>query len=269
MREHGKIFFSMAFVSYALAILFVHRKGWCESMSFTQDELQTLNTIFEQKLAELLPALEQLFDQRLQTLRNEFEQYQQRLEESIERSFVTQLPVIEQLLNQRFPTPNAHVPDMYTYEPPTNFEAIEVQTEIPWEDLIDLLTKALNERFITFNRTLQARLHDIEQEVSSQIQFLRDDLHKQQPTSPFSGRYNTEASMQDILTSMNQLERIVESMQVAMSANNALISQRLYHHQRQPMEQAHPPHSFSPTEQEHSLRSEWNLAPSPSSETDD
>lgn len=238
-------------------------------MAFTQDELQALNTILEQKKAELLSELEQLFDQRLHILRNEFKQYQQRLEDSIENSFVAQLPVIEQLINQRFPTPNVHVAGVYTNQPQTTFEAIEVQTEIPWEDLIDLLNKALNERFITLNTSLQAQLRDIKHEVLAQIQLLRNDLSKQQPVVSFSSTDNTDTDMQDILTSINQLERIVESMQVAISANTTLISQRLSHHQRLPVEQAHPLRSLSPTEQEHALRGEWSLPPSPPEKIDE
>jgi hypothetical protein len=230
-----------------------------QSMAFTRDELQALNDIFDQKTLELQGDLEQFFDQRLQILRHEFEQHQQRMEESIERSFVAQLLAFEQLINQRFPASSSPVPVVYTDQPQTSFEAIEVQTEIPWEDLIDLLNKALNERFITFNTSLQTQLQDLEQEVSSQIQLLREDLRKEQSMSAFSATHATDIETEDIVTSINQLERIVESMQVAMAANSTLISNRLSHHQRLPMERAHPSHSFSSNssnEHEHSLEKE-------------
>ena len=162
---------------------------------------------------------------------------------------------------------NTPVPDVYTNQPQASFEAIEVQTEIPWEDLIDLLNKALNERFIPFNTSLQALLRDIEQKVSSQIQLLRDDFRddfrQEQLGISFSGTSSTEPEMQDILTSISQLEHIVESMQVAMTANSTLISNRLNHHQHLSLERAHPARSFSPSEHEHSLEREWNPSPSP------
>ncbi len=241
-------------------------------MSFTQDELQALNAIWDQKMAELIHELGQLFDQRMQILRNEFKQYQQRLEESIERSFAAQLLAFEQLINQRFSAVDTHVPDVYTNQPQASFEALEVQTEIPWEDLVDLLDKALNERFISFDTSLQARLRDIEQKVSSQIQLLhdelRDDFRKEQPMT-FSDMGSTELGMQDMLASISQLEHIVESMQVAMTANSTLISNRLYHHQHLPLERAHPARPFSPTEHEHSLEKEWHPSPSSSGEGDD
>jgi hypothetical protein len=203
-------------------------------MTFTQDELQALNVIFDQKTKILLNELEQFFDQRIQILQNKLEQYQQQLEDSIQRSFAAQLLTVEQLINQSFPASNSHIPVLYTNQPQTNFEAIEVQTEIPWEDLIDLLNKALNERFITLNTSLQARLRDVEHEVSSQIQLLRNDLRKHQPVASSSGKYGNEAEMQDILTSINQLKCMVESLQ----------------------EQAHPSRPFSPTEQERFLERE-------------
>jgi hypothetical protein len=282
-------------------------------MSFTPDELQALHAILDQKTAELLSELEQVLDRKVQSIRQELAQQQQQLADSIEHSFATQLLAFEQLINQHFPaaSKDSHhplqppqslrVPTEYTNQPQTSFEAIEVQTEVPWEDLIDLLNTALNERFITFNTSLQARLQDAAYAVSSQIQLLRDELQKEQPIPSSAGTPGgqrtanggqgrrdrqerrdsglplsvptslptplTEAEMQDILTSINQLESIVESMQVAMTANNTLISNRLHHHQHLPVERAHPSRSLSPTEHEHLPSREWNLPPLPPEET--
>ena len=46
--------------------------------------------------------------------------------------------------------------------------------------------------------------------------------------------------LQDVFKGIEQLERIVESMQVAMTTNMSLLSNRLYHHQQLPLERAHP-----------------------------
>lgn len=232
-------------------------------MSFTQDELQALNDILDHKTAKLVNELEQLFDQRMQNLRKEFEGQQKRMEESIERSFAAQLLTFEQLINQRLSgsggdrpasgkQPPLSLPVMYADLPQTNFEAIEVQTEIPWEDLIDLVNNVLNEQFTSFNTSLQARLQALEHEISSQIQLLSKEK------SIVSSTHTTEAEMLELLTSINQLERIVESMQGVMAANNTLLSQRLYHHQHLPIERAHPSPSLSPTEQNPSLEKDWN-----------
>jgi hypothetical protein len=46
-------------------------------------------------------------------------------------------------------------------------------------------------------------------------------------------------SIQEILHGIEHLEQIVESMQVVMTSNHALLSNRLYHHQQLPFERAH------------------------------
>jgi len=52
-------------------------------------------------------------------------------------------------------------------------------------------------------------------------------------------RLQVLGDMQEVLKSIQQLERIVESMQIAMTTNSSLISNRLYHHQQLPLERAH------------------------------
>jgi hypothetical protein len=47
-------------------------------------------------------------------------------------------------------------------------------------------------------------------------------------------------SIQEVLHGIEHLERIIESMQVAMTSNHALLSNRLFHHQQLPLERAHP-----------------------------
>ena len=46
--------------------------------------------------------------------------------------------------------------------------------------------------------------------------------------------------LREALHGIDHLERIIESMQVAMTSNLALLSNRLYHHQQLPLERAHP-----------------------------
>ncbi|MBV9258347.1 MAG: hypothetical protein JO215_10040, partial [Ktedonobacteraceae bacterium] len=52
-------------------------------MSFTQDELQSLNTILEQKLAAHRRELELSLDQRMNTLRQEFGQCLSALQQNL------------------------------------------------------------------------------------------------------------------------------------------------------------------------------------------
>jgi hypothetical protein len=255
-------------------------------MAFTQDELQALNTIFDQKMAVLQHDLEHSLNQRMQVLKREFEQrvktivqdllhnqsrhlsimqhrsrdtlnqklemlhdktvqiasqeiepqqQKQYLEDVIERTLAAQLPALEQLINQRLSLP---VP--YTNESQPNFEAIEVQTEIIWEDLIETIDKALMERLTALNISLQSKMQEMERALTARIRQWRDSTHYTQSFLPQEHSTGSLTNMQDVFASIEQLEHLIESMQVAMTTNNALLANRLYHHQQLPLERAHP-----------------------------
>ena len=95
----------------------------------------------------------------------------------------------------------------------------------------------------------------IERYLATRLQTLREELipnaldhtHATQvvQAQTFDG---TIMNMQDVFTSIERLERIIESMQVAMTSNHALLSNRMYHHQQLPLERAHPSNSDSMTQ---------------------
>lgn len=253
-------------------------------MAFTEDELQSLNTIVEQKLAAQRQELEKDFEQRLTACyasQQQFMQatidglqkqqsqlqseFQQRLEQqsaanrqdvlhalqehtqsittAVAQSFEAQLQSIGQLLNQRpvqaeqdhasVAIPTASVPD---------FAAIEVQAEIPWDELVELMDSRLEERFIPVKRELLAALKNIEHHLAAQMQMMQDALVQERLgplPEPESDGVRTFTDMQDVFHSIGQLEHLIETMQVAMTANSALLSKRLYHHQQLPLERAH------------------------------
>ncbi|WP_201360648.1 hypothetical protein [Dictyobacter formicarum] len=263
-------------------------------MAFTQDELQSLNTILEQKLLTQRRDLELIFDQRLQALRRDLEQrlatvksdllhtmslrlndqhartrevllqkfeaqhahliesveqsleaqqqqQQQRLEASIERSLAAQLLAIEQIIHQRLPSPiqSAEFFSEYTVEGQPQFDAIEVQTEIPWEELATLVDHALEERMFALQEAVLTALKDLEQVLLKQLQAMHAS------SSPDSASLSPDTSAgaqasQDSTKNIERLEHLIEAMQVAMTANSSLISNRLYHHQQLPLERAHP-----------------------------
>lgn len=255
-------------------------------MSFTQDELQSFNTILEQKLSQQRRELERGFDQRMSLLRREFEQrltqaqqenarslarrltdQQNRLKELVNRRFEEQQAGIAMILDQRSEqlqeqqkqlgnllerslaaqlTSIEHLISQHVVEWSTEHtsvvedglqseqEAAEWQTEIPWEDLVGVIDKAMNERLGVLNESIQATMKNMELYLATQVHTLHDNLVLPRPTS-LSGVNGT----QDIYTTLEQLERIIESMQVAMAANHALLSNRLYQHQHLPPERAH------------------------------
>src|SRR5215467_3407738 len=103
---------------------------------------------------------------------------------------------------------------------------------------MDVIGKALDERLATLNEATQRSLKNLEQYLSMRLHSLRDEFVRSQPQSaPLNGSTTT---IQEVLHGIEHLERIIESMQVAMTANHALLSNRLYHHQQLPLERAHP-----------------------------
>ncbi len=256
-------------------------------MSFTPDELQAFNDIFEKKLSAYQHEMEGVFDQRLNTLRREVEQrvqtvqqdvlqklgeqqqhfqaslqqkltaqqvdiiqtvsqevqqQQPQLEGIVDRALAAQLLAIQEMLDQHFslqPEEDEVVaPSMSEHTP--QFETIEVQTDLPWEDLIDIFGRVLDERFTVLNDSTQSAMRNLEQYFVVQMRSIQTQLqdiaiHNRQ-TQTHSGNIT---NLQEVFQSIEQLERIIESMQVAMTANHALLSNRLYHHQQMSYERAH------------------------------
>jgi hypothetical protein len=222
-------------------------------MAFTQDEIQSINTILEAKLSLLRGEMQRAFDQRINTLKHEFEQHlaalqqelhdlPQRLDlqpqqfaERIEQTLDARLLAIEQLLRQHLIARSSD-PASYDNAVAPGFEAIELQTEIPWEDLAEAVDKAVGARLTALNESLQATVRQMEHYLSLQLQSVRDTLASG-AVQPYSGRLD---NVEDAIAGIEHLERIMESMQVAMTTNHALLSNRLYHHQQLPPERAHP-----------------------------
>jgi hypothetical protein len=237
-------------------------------MAFTQDEIQTINSILEAKLLLLRRETQRAFDQRITALKREFEQQlialqqelralprrladqqsklggtldhqldlqQQQFAERMVETFDARLLAIEQLLKQQLMARLSN-PATSTSEAVPAFEAIELQTEIPWEDLAEAVDKAVGTRLAALDESMQSMLRQMERYHPLQLHGLPDNPASGAAYS-YSGRLST---MQDAFASIEHLERVIESMQVVMSTNHALLSNRLYHHQQSPLERAHP-----------------------------
>lgn len=257
-------------------------------MSFTEDELQSFNTILEQRLSAHRREIERVFDQRMneyrreldqrliatqqdtlrtvsqkltelqsrqdtvlseklaaqqtritQAISNEGGQRQQQFEASLDRMLSAQLPGIEQLLSRQMSL-QASQDATIGSGVPAQLEAIELQTELPWEDLMDVIGKALDERLSALNDATQRSLKNLEQYLSVRLHSLRDEFIRGQGQAQGQTLYNGNmTSIQEVLHGIEHLERIIESLQVAMTANHALLSNRLFHHQQLPLERAH------------------------------
>ena len=190
--------------------------------------------------ADLAERLNEQQTQISHTVNQEAEQKAQQIEATVDRMLAAQLLGIEQLLSQHVSRRTLEGGAL-AQSLPAQFEAIEVQTELPWEDLTAVMGKALDERLSSLGSSLQRSVKNLEQYFAVQLHSLRDEIARVQGHSqPYSVSIGSETSVQDVLTGIEHLERVMESMQVAMSANHALLSNRLYHHQQLPLERAHP-----------------------------
>ena len=208
-------------------------------MSFTEDELRAFNSILEQRLAAHQSNVEQMLDLRIQNLRRDFEQHLIALQQEVIRTLAQKLAEQQGALN------GALMP----VEQAPRFEAIEVQTDLPWDDLLAIFGKALDERLTTLKDSLQLMVQETIQET---MQAADKDGEQQAVASlsvPASQEYvslspqsssGNLTTLQEVFNSIERLEHIMESMQMAMTNNHALLANRLFHHQQLSQERAHP-----------------------------
>jgi hypothetical protein len=262
-------------------------------MSFTEDELQSFNSILEQRLQAHQRDMERALDQRMnesrreldqrlgtvqvdvqrgvsqklsdfqvrlettlseklntqpaqliQALNREFEQIQQQFEGNIDRMLAAQLLGIQQLITHY--SSQSDVGDtVISADVPAQLDPIEVQTELSWEDLMDIIGRALDDRLSELNDSIQKSLKNLEHYLSVRLHSLRDEFLRNK-TQVHQAFYEEDpTSIQEILHGIEHLEQIVESMQVVMTSNHALLSNRLYHHQQLPIERAHNAHDHT------------------------
>ena len=265
-------------------------------MSFTEDELQSFNTILEQRLNAHRRDMERALDQRMneyrreldqrlatvhadvhrgvsqklsdlqvrletilseklnaqpariiQTFNRNIEQRQQQFEGNIDRMLAAQLLGIEQLITNYSSRNESGETVLSEGIPPTQLESIEVQTELSWEDLMDVIGRALDDRLSVLNDTIQRSLKNLEQYLSVRLHSLRDEFLRNKTQGQGHQTLDEEnpTNIQEILHGIEHLEQIIESMQVVMTSNHALLSNRLYHHQQLPFERAHNAHDHA------------------------
>jgi hypothetical protein len=210
-------------------------------MSFTQDELQSFHTILEQKLALHRRELELSLDQRMGMLRQEFKQYLT----AVEQDLLHNLPL--RLAEQQNELKDAIIQRLGSY--PTRVieeemdqggsEVVEMQAEIAWEDLMGVIDRVVGERLSTLEETIQLLVRNTEHTLLTELRNLQGDLvqAKQRYTATMS---TDMTDLHDVFTNIEQLEHVMDALQVTMTANHTLLSNRLSHHQHLPLERAHP-----------------------------
>ena len=198
---------------------------------------KSLQTLLHQKFGEQQIGLTQSFSTEV---RQRQQQQQPQLEGMIDRALAAQLLAIAELLNQRLAFQSTDDVSLQTDEQPQSFDTIEVQADLLWEDLLEIFGKALDERFATLNEATQAMFSSWRQEVATQLAALQTQLQVEAMPSRQPQPYTAAlTNMEEVFQSIEQLEHLIESLQVAMTANHAMLSNRLYHHQQLPLERAH------------------------------
>lgn len=228
------------------------RRDFEQRMLSTQQDMARL---FAQRLTDQQTKLANTLNYRLDTQQNRLldevtrnvaqnqQQQQQHFESFVENVLAAQLLAMEQLLQQHLPfasddvlAANDTMQAPYDDEQLQNMADIEVQTDISWEDLAEVMGKALDDRLSLLNESLQGAIRTIEQHLSVRLYELREEVLRRQ-AQVYNGTLN---NAQDVLLSIEDLERVIESMQVAMTSNHALLSRRISNHQQLPPEKAHP-----------------------------
>lgn len=237
--------------------LAVHRR---EMERVLEQRLQTFQREMEKYLVDLqqealhtVPSL--LFDQQhqlkntlgtqqtdffaslQQNLSEQNKQQRQQLDIIVENALAAQLLAVEQLIHQRLPAqaPLETGTSNQAIEAQEEFEGLEVQTELSWEDFINAIGRSIDQRCAQMLESIQALFKGTEQYVSEQLSQVHNKLDHLSPAA----FYDNAANARELFESIEQLEHTFESMQVAMTANHALLSNRLSHHQHLPVERAH------------------------------
>ena len=208
-------------------------------MSFTQDELQAFHSILEQKLALHRRELELSLDQRMGMLRQEFKQYLT----AVEQDLLYNLPL--RLVEQQNELKDAIIQRIGSYPSrvveeevqPAEASVVEMQADIAWEDLMGVIDRVVGERLSSLEETIQLMVRNTEHSLLTELRNLQGDLAQTKRTTTMS----TDISDLDaVFTSIEQLEHVMEALQVTMTANHTLLSNRLSHHQHLPLGHAHP-----------------------------
>ncbi len=211
-------------------------------MSFTEDELQSFNAILDQRLAAHRQEMEELIDERVNAYRRDTEQRILTIQQDTIRKLAQRVSeyqnVVDAVLNEKFRTQQKSITEIVSQDAEQRQQQFEGTV-----DLMDVIGKALDDRLAILNDSMQRTVKNLEQYLSVRLHSLRDEFFRSQ-AHPQSYNGST-TNIQEVLHGIEHLERIIESMQVAMTANNALLSNRLYHHQQLPLERAHPSNQAS------------------------
>lgn len=158
---------------------------------------------------------------------------------------------LNNVLDTRFSTLNASIQatmkdwehylsaDVFDNVLDTRFLALNASIQATmqdWEHYLstDVLGNVLDTRFLALNASIQTTLQNWEQYIAQRLQNLREQAQT------YNENLASIPTTQELIADIEHLERMIESMQAAMTANFSLLSNRQFHHQQLPLERAHP-----------------------------
>jgi len=134
---------------------------------------QYLMSTLPQRVLELQPERKAATQADSQALIKEGERQKQQTIELIENALANHLLAIERLIQQHPASPTA---DLALPQVPENLQdlnAIEIQAEIPWNELTDMIEKALDERLTSLNEAITSSFQNMERNLLAQLQNLQ------------------------------------------------------------------------------------------------
>lgn len=148
---------------------------------------QYLMSALPQRVLELQPERKGATQADSQALIKEGERQKQQIIELVGNALANHLLALERLIQQRPASPTADVTLPHVPEDLHDLNAIEIQAEIPWNELADMIEKALDERLTSLNEAIKSSFQNMEQSLLAQLQNFQHEPGHQQPSNGKAG----------------------------------------------------------------------------------
>src|SRR5437660_2511184 len=142
-----------------------------------------LMSALPQRVLEVLPERKAVAQPDSQVLIKEGERQKQQVVDLVENALANHLFAIERLIQQRPVSSSSDLTPTHVSENFPDLNAIEIQAEIPWNELTDVVEKALDERLTVLNESIQSSFQNMEQYLLAQLQNLQRELAPQQSSN--------------------------------------------------------------------------------------
>lgn len=144
---------------------------------------QYLVSTLPQRVLELQPERKSVAQPNPQALIKEGERQRQQVVELVENALANHLLAIERLIQQRPASPASDQTPTTIPESFPDLNNIEIQAEIPWNELADVVEKALDERLTSLNESIKLSFQNMQQDLLAQLQNSQPEPTPQQSSN--------------------------------------------------------------------------------------